>query len=284
MHYSPYFFTCKYKESVIDLLQKFEGKYPLVLKAPSSSGSKDVYLIHTATEMKNRIYYLRSKFPSEELLIEEYIIGPQFIVEAIVFKGNIQIAAIIKQEITKKIKFIVTGYSISTDVEESIYENIAEVTRSILNEICLENGNCHLELRLVNGNWKLIELNPRISGGAVNRLINEAYGFNYVEQILKLYKGELPIIELKYKHNIYADFLTVDTIGKLLNVTGLEEARTSPGIIDVFIKPKIGHILSPPLSMGHRYGYVIATGTSIIDAKKNALLASEKIKFQLSPI
>jgi biotin carboxylase len=284
MDYSPYYFTYKYNDSIEKLLNKIKGKYPLVLKAPSSAGSKDVYLIGNETQMNNRIKHLKRKYSNEEFLIEEYLIGPQYIVEAIVYQGDIQIVAVIQQKITKKYKFIVTGYSISPNEDEEIYEGITSITRCILKEIGLMNGNCHLELRLVNGNWKLIEINPRISGGAMNRIINEAYGFSYAEQILTLYKGDKPNIQRKYENNIYAHFFTVDKIGKLLKVIGLEEAGKHSGIIDIYIKPKVGQILSPPLSMGHRYGYVIARGKTIEEAKNNALRAAEQIIFQMSPI
>lgn len=282
--YSPYFFIYNRNDSLKKLLSQFKQLYPLILKSPSSSGSKDVYLIHSENQMKNRIHYLINYNLEEELLIEEFLEGPQVIVEAFVYQGNIEIVAIIEQEITKHFKFIVTGYSISSDIDESMYESITNVARSILNDLGVKNGNCHLELRLVKGNWKLIEINPRISGGAMNRLIYEAYGFNYVKQLLKLHQGYHPLIERKYGYCIYAHFFTVDFIGKLLTVTGMEKARKNQGIIDVFIKPKEGQILSPPLSMGHRYGYIIAKGKTKEEAKLNALQASEHIKFHLSPI
>ncbi|HLO11040.1 MAG TPA: ATP-grasp domain-containing protein [Pseudoneobacillus sp.] len=282
--YSPYFFSINTHESVKNLLPLIKQKYPLILKSPLSTGSKDVYLIHTENQMKNRINFLKRKNSNKDLLIEEYINGPQWIVEAIVYQGNIQIVAIIEQQLTKHLKFIVTGYSISSDLDENMFNSISKVTHSILNDLDVQNGNCHLELRFVNGAWKLIEINPRISGGAMNRIIYEAYGFNYIEQILRLYQGVQPLIERKYEHCIYSHFFTVDMIGELKEVTGVEEAKKFPGILEVFIKPKIGHILSPPLSMGHRYGYIIAKGKTKKEAKVNALQASEQIKFHLSPI
>ena len=42
-------------------------------------------------------------------------------------------------------------------------------------------------------------------------------------------------------------------------------------------------MLSPPLSMGNRYGYVIATGDTSDEAKANAINAASHIKFYLEP-
>jgi biotin carboxylase len=281
--YSPYYFIYKKDDTLKTLMSQFKKMYPLILKSPSSTGSKDVYLINTEYQMRNRINYLQRKNSNEDLLIEEYLEGPQFNVESIVHDGEIYIAAIIEQEITKKNKFIVTGYSISSDVEESIIESISDVTKRILTDLGLRNGNCHLELRLVKGEWKLIEINPRISGGVMNRLIEKAYGFNYAEEILKVYRGLQPSLVRKYENCIYVQYSIVDSIGKLLGVSNIDLVKKIPGIIEVFIKASKGQILSPPLSMGHRYGYVMAKGKTRAEAKMYALQASEQIKFHLLP-
>jgi len=47
------------------------------------------------------------------------------------------------------------------------------------------------------------------------------------------------------------------------------------------VKPRRGTLLTPPLSMGHRYAYVIAEGATLAEAKKNAVSAAKEIKFIL---
>ncbi|WP_175384452.1 ATP-grasp domain-containing protein [Bacillus sp. FJAT-27225] len=282
--YSPYFTIIKKEDPINKVMYKIKQNYPLILKSPSSSGSKDVYLVNNEKQMKNRIHFLRNRNPNEDLIIEEYLMGPQFIVEAIVYEGNTQIVAVIEQTITHNTKFIVTGYSIVSEAEEKIHSSITLFTKHVLNDLGIKNGNCHLELRLVDGVWRIVEINPRMSGGAMNRLLYETYGFDYAEQILKLYRGEQPSIERKYSLCIYAHYITVNSIGKLLSVSGIEQAKNLPGIIEVLITAKEGQVLSPPLSMGHRYGIVIAKGNSCDEAKANAIRASEKITFDMIPI
>ena len=64
-----------------------------------------------------------------------------------------------------------------------------------IKDLGVTNAASHLEVRYVNGIWKLIEINPRISGGAMNRMIEEAFGINLVEETIKLYLGDEPIFE-----------------------------------------------------------------------------------------
>ena len=44
--------------------------------------------------------------------------------------------------------------------------------------------------------------------------------------------------------------------GKLVKVTGKNRSSNIQGVDEVYIKPKQGKILRPPLSMGDHYGYV----------------------------
>ena len=282
--FSPLFDILPYEASLRHFYKNVKSNFPLILKLPKSCGSKHVYLIKNRAQLRNRIHFLRTRF-DDDLLIEEYLSGPQVIVEAIVHQGNIQLATIVEQEITKTEKFIVTGYSISSNEMENTYkDSLIQTANDIIQTFGLENGNCHLEMRYVQNSWKLIEANPRISGGVMNDLIQEAYGFNYAEQILNVYLGNAPTLHRTKEETVYAHYLTVDQYGELMKVDGKQTALEQQGVLKVFIKPKKGKILSPPLSMGDRYGYVLAKGKTKDEAKKNAIDAASQIEFHITPL
>lgn len=258
--------------------------YPQIVKSPVSGGSKDVYLVQNKFEMKKKIEKISKLYPNQDILIEEYLDGPQYIVEVLVHKGNLNIVAIVKQDITKIKKFIVTGYEIQLNPEESLYRSLFDAVESIIKDLGVVNAACHLEIRHVHGNWKLIEINPRISGGAMNRMIDEAFGINLVEETIKAYLDQEPNLERKHENYIYTHYLTINSLGKLLKVTGKNIATNLPGVIEVYIKPRKGAIMIPPVSMGQRYAYVIASGETQEEAKKNAINATSHIKFYLEPL
>ncbi|MFJ8235678.1 ATP-grasp domain-containing protein [Ureibacillus sp. NPDC094379] len=282
-HYSPFFYVLSKDQSINSFIKKVKKNLPLIVKLPKSCGSKDVYLAQSESELKKLLLFLRKNFDSE-ILLEEYLDGPQVIVEAIVHEGEVQIAAIVEQEITKKEKFIVTGYSISQELSKSFISSLLIAAKDIIRDLGLENGNCHLEIRRKRRKWKLIEANPRISGGMMNDFIKEAYGFNYAEQIIKVYLDQSPILTKTKEVTVYAHYLTVNRTGKLDKVSGKQMAKKKNGVLKVFIKPRKGKILTPPLSMGNRYGYVIAKGKTKAESRKIAQLAARYIKFHLVPI
>ncbi|WP_342511544.1 ATP-grasp domain-containing protein [Sporosarcina sp. FSL K6-1522] len=258
--------------------------YPIIVKSAVSKASKDVYSVGNKVELEKAIKRIGKLYPKETIVLDEYVDGPQYLVEVLVHNGEMTIIAIIKQEITKNIKFIVTGYAVEPHLEGELYTKLVRAVESILKNLQVTNATCHLECRYVNENWKLIEMNPRIAGGAMNRMIEEAFGINLVEETLKLYLGFEPTLIKRFEKNMYTHYITIKSCGYLLKVIGQQQATAHPGVKEVYIKPHKGAIMMPPLSMGHRYGYVIASGDTPEEAKKNAENAASHIKFYLEPL
>ncbi|KAB2383211.1 ATP-grasp domain-containing protein [Bacillus toyonensis] len=255
--------------------------FPLIVKSPKSTGSKDVLLVKNKDQLILSIQNLLNKLPNEEILLEEYIDGPQYLVEILVQDGKVHIIAVIEQEITFFERFIVTGYSLLGRVEKRLYNSLFNAINSVIQAFNIKNGACHLELRRIDNVWKLIEINPRISGGAMNDIIEIGHGINLVQETIRLMLGNKPSLVKKHYKYVYAHYLTVKSTGKLIRVTGKNRSSKYPGVEKVFIKPKKGTTLKPPTSMGHRCGYVLAAADFKAEAKKIALEAAKEISFEI---
>lgn len=278
---TPKFHIYDPKGQLVSFVDNYHDHFPIILKSPFSKASRDVYLAENKIEMEKMMRRLLKTYPTEKILVEEYLIGPQYLVEVVVSKGKVNIIAIVKQEITKKTAFIITGYEIRVELEKELFNTLEDSVHSIIEDIKLENGGCHFEFRHINGKWMLIEINPRISGGAMNRMIEEAFGINLVEETIKLYTGNAPNLERKFEKHIFTHYITIGSTGRLLKVAGTNHAINEIGVKEVYIKPSIGDMLTPPTTMGHRYGYVMATGETSEEARENALRAARHIKFYL---
>ena len=120
--------------------------------------------------------------------------------------------------------------------------------------------------------------------GAMNKIIEIAFGINLVEETIKIFLGQEPNFEKKYKRFVYAQYLTSHSTGRLIKVTGKNRCSRLPGVEEVFIKPKKGRILHPPLSMGDRYGYVLASSENKDEAMTIGKEAAKEIRFYIDPI
>ncbi|SER97756.1 ATP-grasp domain-containing protein [Psychrobacillus sp. OK032] len=270
-----------------DSLEKFEKDYkslfPFIIKPPISNGSKDVLFVETKKMLADALRLLQMNHPNNPLLIEEFLQGPQYLVEILVYNNEIKFLGLVEQKVLYNGRFIVTGYKFPGKVEMEEYRSLYACISSILKQIDLSNGSCHMEMKLVQGKWKLIEINPRMAGGAMNRIIKEGTGINLIKEILKVHLGEEPILLEKRKKHVYAKYLTIGSRGKLLKITGKELALMHDGVKYVHIKPLEGRIITTPYSMGNRYACVIAVSETAEQAEAIALEAAKEIKFYLEP-
>lgn len=261
-----------------------ERSFPQILKKAISNGSKDLFKIETAEQLEAVIDNILTMNSHEQWLLEEYVEGPQYIIELAVCKGIPTIIAIIQQQITHDVTFVVTGYEVCMTIEQKMYEELLSAVEDILRAIGLHHGTCHLEMRYTDLGWKLIEINPRMSGGAMNRMVEEAFGISIVEETIKLFIGEEPDFHKKKMQPVYTSYITLAKAGYLLQIEGAEQAKTTPGLIEVHVSAAIGSLMTPALSMGCRYGYVMAKGITQEEAKNRAEHAANLLTFYLEPI
>jgi biotin carboxylase len=261
--------------------KEIEASLPLILKSPNSTGSKDVILVNTYSEFQDTKDKLLNKYPGLPILVEEFLEGPQYLVEAIVQDNKVTMVAVIEQEITFCKRFIVTGYLMLKDMERDFYESLKRSVTKIIELHGLSNGACHLEMRYVKNQWKLIEVNPRISGAGMNQFVKIGRGIDLIEETLKLILREKADFNPRFEEHVFSQYVTVSQSGILAKVLGKNVASRCPGVKVVYVKPKKGSIIRQPLSMGDRYAYVIATGKNDEDAKLNAKYAASQIQFSL---
>lgn len=283
-NYTPFFKVLSSPETIENEVNELHDQFPLIIKSPQSNGSKDVILVENIWECKRGVKQLLRKNSEFPILVEEYLEGPQYLIEVMVFHSTITIVAIVEQEVTKGERFIITGYSICPKLLLEQLSGLKETVYSIIEDFQFRNGTCHLEMKLTNKGWKLIEINPRMAGGAMNRMIEEAFGVNLAEQTIKLYAGKEPDLIRRQEKAIYAHYLIVSSIGRLLKVSGCDSAEEQAGVIEVYTKAATGQIVTPPRSMGQRYGYVIAAAYSKSSARECAINGAQQIQFYLQPI
>ncbi|KAA0546556.1 ATP-grasp domain-containing protein [Bacillus sp. BGMRC 2118] len=281
---TPQFQVYRPDEKLTDWIEHNHFRLPMIIKSPVSNGSKDVFLIESKDKLKQGMRRLLTNFPDTPILIEEFINGPQYLVEVIVYNKEVNIVGIIQQEIEHLQRFIVTDYCFPALLSVEDYDSLKESVQSIVHSLGLQTGTCHLEIRLQDGEWKLIEINPRMSGGAMNRIIYEGVGIDLVKETLHLYLGKEPELQKQHQKFVYVKYLTVGTRGRLLKVTGKGRASKYEGVKDVYVKPRKGSILGPPSSMGDRYAYVLASAETPQKAKQIAMNAAKEIKFYLEPL
>ncbi|GMA60061.1 ATP-grasp domain-containing protein [Alicyclobacillus fastidiosus] len=186
---------------------------PIVVKAPLSTGSKDVALARNRKEVEKQIFNLKKRYPEQKILLEEYLDGPQYLVEVLVHKGIPHIVAVVEQIVHGTRRFIIMGYRVPAKESDDLNKQIKDMVQVIVEKTGMKTGAFHIEFRVVNGQCNIIEVNPRISGSAMNRMINTAYGINLVQQTLKSQMGQEPDLVRKCERYVFTQYVTVSEGG-----------------------------------------------------------------------
>lgn len=234
--YVPQFIEIDSSSTIDD--ETITSYLPAVVKCPTSTGSKDVLNISNLDDYKQKSEMLFSKYPNDPIILEEFLEGPQYLVECFVKDSSVHIVAIFEQIVTDTQRFIITAYNLILTDDTAFEEKLKKAVVEIIQIHGMTNGTCHLEMRLVKDNWKLIEINPRISGGSMNNMIKAGFGINYVEETLKFALGFQPNLHPKYRKHVYCQHIIINEEGVLVKVTGKKRALNSPHVEYVYVKPK----------------------------------------------
>lgn len=272
-----------FKYRVFDIKDKIdisEMKFPLVVKPCDDSGSSKVTICHSLEEVNIAVEEIiafrtnqRGYKLSSSYLIEEFIDGNEYSAEAYWCAATSQweILGFTKKYTTEGKYSVEIGHDFpyKFDSNSKIKKNIIDW----LNKIGLSHTVAHVEFKLDKKSIMLIEINPRVAGGMIDKLCSISTGFDLVHCYLSLFVNDMEYRPKFIYKAQYASirFLTSKRIGII------------DKIIPKFIlnKPLLFKFVPTPIKIKQlkdsysRLGYVITIENSLIQA---AAKADEMIK------
>jgi hypothetical protein len=167
-------------------IQALAVNFPVVVKPNTGTGSIGVMLCYDSRELEYAVEQAFCYGASTGVLIEEYIEGPLYSLE-VVFDINKEYAilGITNRELGPAPFFVETGYSfpvyLSGEYVESVIDQLLPLVppnQSIM---------LHVEFIVDINSRKpiLVEVNPRVGGGMLSRMMSDSLGINVFEYYLK---------------------------------------------------------------------------------------------------
>lgn len=170
-------------------------EYPCVIKPVDESGSIGVRICRSKAESDEAIAYIldRPQFngrgftASKDILIEDYIEGDEFSAELVWDADNQtwRLLGITKKFVTAP-PFCVEQAHIFPYADGSDFANeVAEHANSLLTHIGLKNTFVHMEFKVRDGGFNVIEINPRLGGDMIIELMRNAKGYDAAALMLE---------------------------------------------------------------------------------------------------
>ncbi|GLX05116.1 serine O-acetyltransferase EpsC [Microbispora sp. NBRC 16548] len=245
--------------------------YPFIVKPTDATASIGVFRVGgpedaeqvwatveglrgTRTDRVSTMYLLR------DFLIEEYVEGPEFSVEAFSFAGRHVVVAITEKFVHAD-RFAELGHAVPARLDEPVQERVRASVRRFLDLIGLRDGVTHTELRLGPHGPVIIESHNRVAGDMIPELVRGAYGIDLVEYALGWPFGLVPELPDRPEAHAGASVRSlVSEPGRVESVEGVADAAARDGVLDVRVTAKPGDTVHALRDNWDRLGLVAVTG------------------------
>ena len=264
-----------------------KSSYPCVLKPLLLNGSRGVIRANNPMEFETawkRISAILRKSVGTRILVEDYIPGKEFAVEALLGEGGLRVLAIFdKPDPLEGPFFEETIYVTPSRMNANEQDKILTATREAARALGLHFGPVHAELRLnEKGVWP-IEVAGRSIGGLCSRTLRFGSGVSLEELVLRQAIGssiEGLMIESGSRGVI---MIPIPERGILREFTGVEAAEALTYIEKVEITAKLNYPLYP-LPEGDGYlGFIFARADTPAKVEAELRRANSLLEFEIEP-
>ncbi|MFL6161154.1 MAG: ATP-grasp domain-containing protein [Jatrophihabitantaceae bacterium] len=167
--------------------------FPLVIKPTRSAGSVHVSLVSSMAELRSAYAAISTDTTLDlgtslgaEVLLEEFIAGPELSVEGFVQHGRTVVVSITEKLVSEPPCFIELGHTVPAPVDAECQRRIVAWTAAVAQALGVDCTVFHLELRLRDGVPQVIEFGARLPGDSIPTLIELSSGVNLADIFVRL--------------------------------------------------------------------------------------------------
>ncbi|HTQ14935.1 MAG TPA: ATP-grasp domain-containing protein [Rhizomicrobium sp.] len=257
----------------------------LVIKPADSRGSRGVQRVARVADLEKAFALARSHSPTERVMVEQYLDGPQVSTESIVVNGRCFTPGFSDRnyEYLERYApfFIENGGDLPSHLPEETQAKVRAVVAAAAQALGIFNGTVKGDIVVHNGEPHVIELAARLSGGFFcTREIPLNTGVDFIGAAIKVALGE-PVGEEELEPRGFTPVIqryAFPDPGRIVSVEGAEDARAVPGIAEVVVTARPGDIIPPAGDRRPSAAMVLATGASREDALRAANDALSHLK------
>jgi len=249
--------------------------FPCVVKPLDNCASRGVQRVDSSIILAEA-YDLAVSFNGSRdgmILIEECLQGTKHTVEMVVWQGQWHLLSIIDTHYISPRWPCETGLN-TTQQSLPMQDKMFAFASNLARLMDIDFGAHKVDINIAaDGSIQLIELTARLSGGFHCQYASPlAFGSNDILAALKLAVGQpLDLADIQHRYEKGAAVRAVfPEPGQVVAIEGVEQAKSSPGVEQVFVWCKIGDRLGPYLNSADRPAFVIASDDTTEQAIENA--------------
>ena len=241
----------------------------LVIKPVDSRGSRGVQRVVHVEDLTKAFMLARSHSPTERVMVEQYLSGPQVSTESIVIGGRCFTPGFSDRNYEHLERyapfFIENGGDLPSHLPLSVQDKVRELVARAASAMGVTDGTVKGDVVVHDGEPYMIELAARLSGGFFcTREIPLNTGVDFIGAAIKLALGEtVTPEELEPTQSVaVVQRYAFPEAGAVTSISGAEAARAVPGIAEVVITAMLGDVIPPAGDKRPSAAMVLATGAT----------------------
>lgn len=254
-----------------------------ILKPSRNSGSRGIAKVSRNMDKGDfiRAYdEALNESRDHSVLIEQFIEGPEFSIEMIVWQGEIHVLTVTDKKTTGAPHFVELGHNQPSCFSATDVETLKAAAVAGVRALGVNNCACHAEAKLMNGKAYLMEVGARLGGDFIStELTHLSTGIDMVAAAIDVALGVEPDLSAKEDPKGVCVRYFCPKPGKLVSISNTE-VLNNPHVYLWEIYPKEGDVIPAVTSSLCRSGHVIVTEKTPQKAIELAERLIKSVKFE----
>lgn len=270
---SPWSECFEFAEEAWQIYEK-TSTIDMILKPSRNSGSRGIYKISKGLKKTEfGALFERSKKESRDktVMLEQFIDGPEFSVEIIIWEKEIHILAVTDKKTTGEPYFVELGHNQPSCFKESLVHIIEQAAYKGVVSLNLNNCAAHAEIKLHEDKAYIMEIGARLGGDFISTdLTRLSTGVDMVEAAVNVALGVKPDLTPKeHKHGVCIRYFC-PIPGKVIKIENENILKNDPSVYSYEIYHREGDMVNEVKSSLDRSGHVIVIGETPQQAIRHA--------------
>lgn len=233
-----------------------------ILKPSRNSGSRGIVKVvrdMNKADFINAYNIALNESRDKSVLIEQFIEGPEFSIEIIVWNGKVNVLTVTDKKTTGAPHFVELGHNQPSCFSAADVETLKSAAVAGVKALGVNNCACHAEAKLMDGKAYLMEIGARLGGDFIStELTHLSTGIDMVAAAINVALGVEPNLNPKEEPKGVCIRYFCPTPGKLVSISNTE-ILADPRVYLWEIYHKEGDEIPEVTSSLCRSGHVIVT-------------------------
>jgi biotin carboxylase len=265
--------------------------FPAVLKPADSAGQRGLFLVASVDDVERHLHAALAQSTDEEAILESYHPGLEVNGLLVARGGEVTVVTLSDRRRPPGAGFgVALAHVYPSTLFGDALEEVERVGRSTVHALGLRDGIAYPQVIWGDdGIARLIEVAARIPAGQMDLVARYGVGVDLVEIALWQALGRPvtdELLEPERQQPMAISFLTARPgplpTGKLVRVGGLDKVLAFPGVVEAGLFLQEGETIRPVQVDGDRRGYVIALGSTNLEAVERAEAAARLLDVEVA--